>query len=215
MLSSVAFVSAQERYSNRRTPLVNAVASARASVVNIRGRKSVRQNAMTVSTEQPRQVNGMGTGVVIDPRGYILTNYHVVQDVKQIKITTAKNETLIGQLLAFDEETDLAIVKIRTRERLPVISTGSSTDILLGENVAAIGNAYGYHHSVTFGIVSALSRKVQVSENQTYTDLIQTDASINPGNSGGPLINMDGEMIGINVAVRVNAQGIAFCDSRE
>ncbi len=210
-LSCTASVTAQQRQSNRRTPLVKAVASARASVVNIRGRKSVRQqNALAVSTGQSKQVNGMGTGVVIDSRGYVLTNYHVVQGVRQIKITTSKNETVIGRLIAFDEKTDLAIVKIRSSERLPVISMGSSDDILLGENVAAIGNAYGYHHSVTYGIVSALNRRVQVSENQTYNDLIQTDASINPGNSGGPLINMDGEMIGINVAVRVNAQGIAF-----
>ncbi len=196
----------------RMTPLVRAVAQARPSVVNIRGSKTVPEDAATASAGalQMKQVNGMGTGVVVDPRGYILTNYHVVQDVSQIRVTTFNRETVTGQLVARDERTDLALIKIRTREPLPVIPTGTSATVMLAESVAAIGNAYGYEHTVTEGIVSELGRTVQVSDDQVYYDLIQTDTAINPGNSGGPLLNLRGEMIGINVAVRVGAQGIAF-----
>ena len=106
--------------------------------------------------------------------------------------------------------TDLAILKIDLNEPMPVIKIGTSTDLMLAETVAAVGNAYGYEHTVTVGIISQLGRTVQVNEEQVYRNLIQTDAPINPGNSGGPLLNLDGEMIGINVAVRIGAQGIAF-----
>lgn len=211
VLSPIRVSLAQADETNRRTALVNAVENCRRSVVNLRGRKVVRENSDTANgPNEVKHVNGMGTGVVIDSRGYILTNYHVVQDVREIKVTTGTNETTTAQLIAHDPETDLAILKIETREPLPVINIGTSTDLMLAETVAAVGNAYGYEHTVTVGIISQLGRTVQVNENQVYRNLIQTDASINPGNSGGPLLNLDGEMIGINVAVRVGAQGIAF-----
>jgi serine protease Do len=104
----------------------------------------------------------------------------------------------------------LAIIKIDAEKDVPAITLGNSSDLMPGEEVIAVGNAYGYEHTVTRGIISALHRSVQVSDSQSYEDLIQTDASINPGNSGGPLLNIDGEMIGINVAVRAGAQGIGF-----
>ena len=148
----------------------------------------------------------MGTGVVIDPRGYIITNYHVVNGVRDIQVTLADGERYIAKLVARDPETDLAIIKIDAKQEIPVISIGTSSDLMTGETVIAMGNAYGYEHTVTRGIVSALRRSVQVNEAQNYDDLIQTDASINPGNSGGPLLNIDGEMIGINVAVRAGAR---------
>ena len=116
----------------------------------------------------------------------------------------------MATLVARDLETDLAIIKIDLPSKLPVIPIGTSSDLMPGESVIAVGNAYGYEHTVTRGIISALHRAVQVSDAQFYDDLIQTDASINPGNSGGPLLNIDGEMIGINVAVRAGAQGIGF-----
>ena len=208
--------------SHRRTPIVIAVEQARASVVNIHGRKTVRSDEPDVSRQSDpfKQVNGMGTGIVIDERGYIVTNYHVVEGVRRIQVTTAEYEaddgrvipsrTLTGRLIAHDPATDLAVIKIDRAGPLPVISIGTSSDLMAGETVVAIGNAYGYEHTVTRGIISALHRPVQVSVRQKYTDLIQTDASINPGNSGGPLLNLDGEVIGINVAVRVGAQGIGF-----
>ena len=195
----------------RFSPIVKAVEGSRDSVVNIRGEKTV-----AASTVQPpgadagRRVNGMGTGVVIDHRGYIITNYHVVDGVRDIQVTLVGGEKYVAKLIARDAETDLAIIKIDAKQEIPVIKIGTSSDLMTGETVIAMGNAYGYEHTVTRGIVSALHRSVQVNDAQYYDDLIQTDASINPGNSGGPLLNIDGELIGINVAVRAGAQGIGF-----
>ncbi|MDB2686046.1 trypsin-like peptidase domain-containing protein [Mariniblastus sp.] len=192
----------------RRTSIVDAVQQCQPSVVNIRGRKTVKADSS--NSQAKKQVNGMGTGIVIDSRGYLLTNYHVVQGVRTIEVTTSDRQKTTAKLLAHDPETDLAILKINTREPLPPIKIGTSSDLLLAEQVIAIGNAYGYEHTVTTGIVSSLSRTVQVNDEQIYRNLIQTDAAINPGNSGGPLLNIYGELIGINVAVRIGAQGIAF-----
>jgi serine protease Do len=148
--------------------------------------------------------------VVIDERGYIITNHHVVDGVKKIQVTLHNEKSYIATVVSHDPKTDLAIIKIKTAEPLPIIDIGTSSDLMPGETVVAIGNAYGYEHTVTTGIVSALHRRVQVSDAQTYDDLIQTSADINPGNSGGPLLNIEGEMVGINVAVRAGAQGIGF-----
>jgi serine protease Do len=184
---------------------------ARPSVVNIHGQKLLTAGEEGYRPgEQPQRVNGMGTGVVIDERGYIITNHHVVEGVKKIEVTLHDEKSYIATLVSHDPKTDLAIIKIKTPDLLPVITIGTSSDLMPGEQVIAVGNAYGYEHTVTEGIISALHRRVQVSDAQSYNDLIQTDASINPGNSGGPLLNVDGEMIGINVAVRAGAQGIGF-----
>ncbi|MCS7304180.1 MAG: trypsin-like peptidase domain-containing protein [Thermoguttaceae bacterium] len=200
-----------EASSSRMSPIVRAVQRARPAVVNIRGEKTLTApEASGNGVEGVRRVNGMGTGVAIDPRGYILTNHHVIDGVKEIQVTLADGNRYIAKLIARDPETDLAIIKIDPPTPMAVIPIGRSDDLLPGETVIAVGNAYGYEHTVTRGIISALHRAVQVSEAQYYEDLIQTDASINPGNSGGPLLNEDGEMIGINVAVRAGAQGIGF-----
>ena len=195
----------------RRSAIVQAVSAAGPSVVSIHGRKTLPAEYEADGTaDASHQVNGMGTGIVIDERGYIITNYHVVEGVKRIRATLADGTTAVAELVANDPETDLAIIKIPEEKEFPVIRLGTSTDVMPGETVVAVGNAYGYEHTVTQGIISALHRTVQVSDYQKYADLIQTDASINPGNSGGPLLNIDGDMIGINVAVRVGAQGIGF-----
>ncbi len=195
----------------RNTPIVQAVAGARDSVVNIHGQKMLTTaDDPQIPGDSPRKVNGMGTGVVIDERGYIITNFHVVDGVKKIEVTLSDESTTTAQLVSTDPVNDLAIVKIDVQRKLPVITIGTSNDLMVGETVIALGNAYGYEHTATDGIVSAIHRSVQVSDTQSYDDLIQTDASINPGNSGGPLLNIDGEMIGINVAVRAGAQGIGF-----
>ena len=208
LLLTPAIVQASEL---RETPIVRAVRGARPSVVNIRGEKTVPSLGEQASGVTPgRKVNGMGTGVVIDARGYILTNFHVVDGVREINVTLADGQAHVARLAARDSETDLAVIKIDTDKPLPVIHLGTSSDLMPGESVIAVGNAYGYEHTVTRGIVSALHRAVQVSDAQFYDDLIQTDASINPGNSGGPLLNIDGDMIGVNVAVRAGAQGIGF-----
>jgi serine protease Do len=192
--------------SMRYTATVLAIQQAEPAVVNIEGNKP----AAPSSGNEGQLVNGMGAGVIIDSRGYILTNQHVVQDVAKIEVTLHDGTQLIGQLIDRDADTDLALIKVETKRRLPVIRCGTSSDLMRGEPVIAIGNPYGYHHSVTEGIISALHRDIPVNGVQEYPDLIQTDASINPGNSGGPLLNSDGQMIGINAAVRIGAQGIGF-----
>ncbi len=212
MPSPPPFVSSR----TRETELVRAIHQARPAVVNICGEKMVKQPVYDASggeMDPPQPVNGMGTGVIIDPRGYIATNFHVVDGVRQIQVTTADQKSYVARLLARDKVTDLAIIKIDPDENDPpfqTITIGTSSDLMTGETVIAVGNAFGYEHTVTRGIISALNRSVKVSKVQLYENLIQTDASINPGNSGGPLLNIDGEMIGINVAVRDGAQGIGF-----
>ena len=189
----------------RRDSIVRAVAEAKPSIVNIHGRKTVRGEA-----QDAKQVNGMGTGIIIDPRGYIVTNYHVVEGVSQIQVSLSDERDVVAKLIAHDPKTDLAVIKVDLKDELRPIKIGTSCDLMEAEGVIAIGNAYGYPHTTTTGRISALNRTVQVSDDQKYYNLIQTDAAINPGNSGGPLLNIDGETIGINVAVRVGAQGIGF-----
>ncbi len=199
------------RASDRMTPIVKAVQGAKDSIVNIHGQKTLAAGEdPSIRGDMPRRVNGMGTGVVIDERGYIITNFHVVDGVQKIEVTLDDGTTYIAKLESRDPVADLAIIKINAPHKLPVITIGTSSDLMVGESVIAVGNAYGYENTVTRGIISALHRSVQVNDTQGYDDLIQVDAAINPGNSGGPLLNIDGEMIGINVAVRAGAQGIGF-----
>lgn len=200
--------------SKRETPTVLAVRRAAPSVVNLHGQKTVRNTAAGLAgSSDPggfRQVNGMGTGIVIDPRGYVITNYHVVEDVDNIRVTLHDGTVTSAELIASRPRNDLALVKVESKDDLPTIPRGTSSDLMVGESVIAIGNAYGYVHTCTQGIISALHRDVPVNDTQDYEDLIQISAGINPGNSGGPLLNIDGEIIGVNVAVRVGAQQIAF-----
>lgn len=208
MLMAAGLAASATASEARRSAIVVAIASQRDSVVNIHGQKLVPSTDDQAG--ELKRVNGMGTGVVLDPRGYVVTNFHVVEGVKRIEVTLANGRTAAATLLSHDPRTDLAVIKLDTTEPLPVARIGTSSDLMIGETVLALGNAYGYEHTVTQGIVSALHRNVEVSRTQRYDDLIQTDASINPGNSGGPLLNIDGEVIGINVAVRAGAQGIGF-----
>jgi serine protease Do len=191
---------------NRRTAIVVALEEARQSVVSIHGRKTVRGEVPA----DGKHVNGMGTGIILDPRGYIITNHHVIDGVANIQATLWDDKSYPAQRIAHDPKTDLAIIKIDVKQPLSVIRLGTSSDLMQGESVIAVGNAFGYENTATRGIISALHRSVQVSDDQKYHDLIQTDAPINPGNSGGPVMNIEGQTIGINVAVRVGAQGIGF-----
>lgn len=193
--------------SNRFSPTVRAVQKVRPAVVNIHSEKNVPGGAYGAASNR---MSGMGTGVIVDHRGYIVTNYHVIEDVSSIRVTLADNSQYPAEVVARDPETDLALLKIEPRAQLQIMPMGTSDDLMQGESVLAVGNAYGYEHTVTEGIVSELHRDVRLSDHQAYRDLIQTDASINPGNSGGPLVNADGEMIGLNVAIRAGAQGIGF-----
>lgn len=194
----------------RETPLVRALKKAKSTVVNIHSEKTARQDDVLYGKGKARKVNGMGTGIVVDPRGYIVTNHHVVDGVDALRVTLFNGGTYAARVVSFDRGRDLAIIKIKTGKPLDTMPMGTSSDLMLGESVFAVGNAFGYENTVTAGIVSALSRDVDVNDKQAYKNLIQTDASINPGNSGGPLINMAGEVVGINVAIRAGAQRIGF-----
>jgi serine protease Do len=198
---------------SRRTPVVDVAERARASVVNIHSERTVMaplgEELFSHSPSQNR-VNGMGTGIIIDPRGYILTNQHVVDEVSLLRIRLHDGTTHGARVLVRDHDSDLALLKIDVGRTLPTVPIGTSSDLMVGETVIAIGNAYGYEHSVTVGIISALKRDVTLNKDVSYKSLIQTDASINPGNSGGPLLNINGELIGVNVAIRAGAQGIGF-----
>ncbi len=201
------------RYWNlRQTPIVEVVKRVRDAIVNIHSERTVRSGTdeLFSDTASQRRVNGMGTGILIDPRGFIITNQHVVEEVALIRVRLADGTAANARLVARDSECDLALLKIDVDRPLPTLPLGTARDLMVGEPVVAIGNAYGYENSVTAGVVSAVSRDVNLNKEVSYKALIQTDASINPGNSGGPLLNAYGELIGVNVAIRAGAQGIGF-----
>lgn len=204
-LASLAVASEQ-----RKTAIVKAVERAVPSVVNIHTEKPAQEGQTVFSSGKGRRINGMGTGIVVDERGYVVTNSHVVLDVELIRATFDDGSDYEAHTIAIDKEHDLALIKVDSSRPFRVAPLGTSSDLMLGESVIAIGNAFGYKSTVTLGIISALGRDVEVNETQSYKNLIQTDASINPGNSGGPLLNLDGDVIGINVAIRAGAQRIGF-----
>jgi serine protease Do len=181
-------------------------------VVNIHSERTITPAADDPFRQpvQPQRVNGMGTGIVLDQRGYILTNFHVVDDVQSLRVRLFDGSSYSARVLALDKEGDLALIKIEPTRPLPVIEFGTSSDLMVGESVIAIGNAYGYEHSVTDGRVSYKGRDVTLNKDMGYKGLIQTSAPINPGNSGGPLLNVMGEVVGVNVAIRAGAQNIGF-----
>lgn len=143
-------------------------------------------------------VTNLGSGVVVDERGYVLTNNHVVEQADIINIKFYDGNEYRAEIVGLDSKTDLALLKINAKRKFPVASLGDSEDVKVGDWVLAIGNPYGYSESVSHGIISALGRHVGITE---YEDFIQTDAAINPGNSGGPLVNLKGEVIGINTVI--------------
>jgi serine protease Do len=153
---------------------------------------------------------GEGSGVIISSDGYILTNHHVVEGAQQILVTLHDNREFQAQVVGSDAETDVALIHIDARD-LPVAPLGDSERLRVGDWVLAIGNPFDLSFTVTAGIVSALGRRnIHPDERAVYEDFIQTDASINPGNSGGPLINVRGEVIGINTVINAVGQGIGF-----
>ena len=150
---------------------------------------------------------GLGSGFIIDPEGYIVTNNHVVEDADEIKVRLKNDKDFDAKVIGRDPNTDLALIKIQNGQRLPAIPMGDSDQLKVGQWVMAIGSPFGLEQTVTAGIVSAKGRVIGAGP---YDDFIQTDASINPGNSGGPLVNMNGEVIGINTAIIASGQGIGF-----
>ncbi|HCJ66740.1 MAG TPA: hypothetical protein DHV62_05285 [Elusimicrobia bacterium] len=148
-----------------------------------------------------RRLEGTGSGVIIDPEGYILTNEHVVRGATEIQVTiSGENGKYTGKIVGKDERTDLAVVKIKPKNKLSAVKLGDSEKIRVGDWAVAIGSPFGLEQTVTVGIISALRQRLMI-EGREYRDLIQTDAAINRGNSGGPLVNIHGEVIGINTAI--------------
>jgi S1-C subfamily serine protease len=151
---------------------------------------------------EPVPVEGAGSGFVIDPRGYIMTNYHVVQGAQAISVTLGDRSHYDAKFIGADQRNDIALVKIDPKDRkLPALTMGDSDSLQVGQRVLAIGNPFGFQSTLTTGVVSALGRTVQTSESTVIDGAIQTDAAINQGNSGGPLLNSHGEVIGINSAI--------------
>ena len=200
----------------RLTPTVVALEEARKSVVCIEGDRIEPQdisnsNGKDGDYKGGKAFNGMGTGVIIDSRGYIVTNYHVIDGIKKLQVTTADKEVYVGIQVARDPLADLALIKIDGKGKsFDAIKLGVSADVIWAEEAHAIGDPYGYDFTLTSGRISGLDRDVPVDYKLTYPKAIQTSVPINPGNSGGPLLNNDGEMIGINCAIRSGAECIAF-----
>jgi len=214
---------------DRETAVVQAVRKAGPMVVNISSSYDVRrrQNPFSGSHldrlfdsffrdfldpdyDARQQRAPLGSGVIIDgQRGFILTNHHVISKTGKIFVSLQDEREFEASIVGADPDSDIAVLRISSEDRLPAIEMGSSDGLMIGETVIAIGNPYNYSHTVPTGVISALNRRIRI-EDTIFQGLIQTDASINPGNSGGPLLNISGELIGINTAIHAAARGIGF-----
>jgi serine protease Do len=211
----------------RRSLVVEAVERAGPAVVNISTEEVVEQQRGSpfpfpndpffdeffrdFRDPRPRRFTrtSLGSGVIVAADGTILTNLHVILRASRIHVTLADEREFDATLVGADADSDLAVLRVQAGGALPYIALGTSSDVMIGETVIAIGNPFGLSHTVTSGVVSAVGRSLH-DEERTFTDLIQTDASINPGNSGGPLLNIRGQLVGINTAIYGKAQGIGF-----
>ena len=213
----------------RESAVVIAVRRASPAVVNVSSESEVRKQINPFSgfgidpffdsffkdffdpgPERRQKKASLGSGVIIDgKRGFILTNAHVITKTGTITVTLKDEREFTATVVGADPDSDLAVLRITSNDPLPAIEMGDSKDIMIGETVIAIGNPFGFSNTVTTGVISAKNRSVR-TEDRIFQDFIQIDASINPGNSGGPLLNINGELIGINTAIYAKAQGIGF-----
>ncbi|MFC1856957.1 Do family serine endopeptidase [Thermodesulfobacteriota bacterium] len=214
---------------DRETPVVKTVRSVSPAVVNISSEYEVRRRGSPFSGfgidpffdsffrdffdpgfEQKYKRTSLGSGVIIDgKRGLILTNEHVIAKSSKITVVLRDQREFKAQIVGADPDSDLAVLRIDADKPLPSIEMGNSDGLMIGETIVAIGNPFGFSHTVTTGVISALNRSIR-TDDRVFHNFIQTDASINPGNSGGPLLNINGKLIGINTAIYAKAQGIGF-----
>jgi Do/DeqQ family serine protease len=210
----------------RLTPVVRTVRNVAPAVVNIHTARIVEQEINPFGTlfddrmfrhffgdrdlTRRFEQRSLGSGVIIDGRtGLVLTNAHVIEGASTIRVRLLDGRQFEGELVGSDPDFDLAVLRLKDARDLPQVAMGDSSDMMIGETVIAIGNPFGFGNTVTTGVVSAMGRTVETRQG-TFTDFIQTDAAINPGNSGGPLMNLAGELVGINTAIYAEAQGIGF-----
>ncbi|HZH77769.1 MAG TPA: trypsin-like peptidase domain-containing protein [Archangium sp.] len=219
LLAITASTSARADLARRRNEIVEVVQKVSPAVVFIgtesevespfRGRRSPLEEFFGAPPQQRQRQQGLGSGVIVDPSGIIITNDHVIRGASAIHVVLADGRELEAEVIGSDANNDLAVLKVSSKQALPAAKLGTSSDLMIGETVIAIGSPFGLSKTVTSGVVSATGRTFK-ADGRTYNDFLQTDAAINPGNSGGPLLNVDGDVIGINTAIFASAQGIGF-----
>lgn len=193
------------------TKLAQAVSPAVVNVVVSYKRPGGIEEIITSSESWRGEDAGLGSGFIIHPSGLFLTNNHVVEGADRVRVKLHDNREIDAEFVGVDPATDIALMRIRGARGLPTVSLANSDLVKVGDQVLAIGNPLGLSHTVTLGIVSALGRRnLNPGGRENFSDFIQTDASINPGNSGGPLVNLNGEVVGINTAINRQGQGIGF-----
>lgn len=209
----------EQQSSPRFTPVVRAVRQVAPCVVSIGTKSALRSRYSPwddlFQQSQPRNNRGLrdqalGSGVIVDPKGYVITNDHVVGRADKITVTLSDGSKYPATLVGSDPENDIAILKIESTSPFPTAHLAQNKDLMLGEPTIALGNPFGLQGSVTTGVLSATGRSVHLRNKTVFEDFIQTSAVINPGNSGGPLLNILGEVIGINVAIHSRGPGIGF-----
>jgi serine protease Do len=204
---------AQSPQAARRTPVVAVVEKVAPAVVNISAESTVREvdpffGMFGLGSERPAQ--SLGSGFVIDRNGIVVTNAHVIEGASRITVTLLDGRELEADVLGSDRDADIAVLKVKA-SNLPSVPLGKTSGLMIGETVLAIGNPFGLSNTVTTGVLSAVGRTVPSERGERlFTDFLQTDASINPGNSGGPLVNIAGDVIGINTVIIQGATGIGF-----
>jgi serine protease Do len=215
----LAVPAARADVARRRTPVVDVVQKVAPAVVFIGTEQVVDRRMRGTPLEEfffgdgrrPQQqtVQSLGSGVIIDASGTIVTNDHVIRGASAVHVMLADGRQIDAEVVGADAQNDLAVLRVQSKTPLPAAKLGTSSDLMIGETVVAIGAPFGLTKTVTSGVLSAMGRSFKAND-QLYIDFLQTDAAINPGNSGGPLLNLDGEVIGINTAIFSGAQGIGF-----